>query len=52
MSKEVCGLKKDISIIGVPMALGQNRYGVDLGPEAIRYAGLSDKIETVKLQYF
>lgn len=52
MSKEVCGLKKDISIIGVPMALGQNRYGVDLGPEAIRYAGLSDKLKQLNYNIF
>lgn len=44
MSKEVCGLKKDVSVIGVPMAMGQTRYGVDLGPEAIRYAGLVDTL--------
>lgn len=42
-------MKKDISIIGVPMALGQTRQGVDLGPNAIRYAGLVEQIK--KLQY-
>lgn len=45
-------MKKDISIIGVPMALGQNRYGVDLGPEAIRYAGLSDKLKQLNYNIF
>lgn len=29
-----------IGIYGVPMDLGQNRRGVDMGPSAIRYAGL------------
>ncbi len=32
-------MKKEISVIGVPMDLGQMRRGVDMGPSAIRYAG-------------
>jgi arginase len=31
---------KKVRIIGVPMDLGQNRRGVDMGPSAVRYAGL------------
>lgn len=31
-------MNKGISIQGVPMDLGQNRRGVDMGPSAIRYA--------------
>ncbi len=31
---------KSVHIIGVPMDLGQNRRGVDMGPYALRYAGL------------
>jgi arginase len=31
-------------IYGVPMDLGQKRRGVDMGPSAIRYAGLQDKL--------
>lgn len=42
-------MKKDISIIGVPMDLGQTRRGVDMGPSAIRYAGIIERLE--KLQY-
>lgn len=38
-------MKKDISIIGVPMDLGQSRRGVDMGPSAIRYAGLIERLE-------
>ncbi|ANU24623.1 arginase [Planococcus donghaensis] len=37
--------KLNISIIGVPMDHGQTRRGVDMGPSAIRYAGVVDRIE-------
>lgn len=37
--------KLNVSIIGVPMDHGQNRRGVDMGPSAIRYAGVVDRIE-------
>lgn len=37
----------NISIIGVPLDLGQSRRGVDMGPSAIRYAGLVEKLETI-----
>jgi arginase len=33
-----------IRIIGAPMDLGADRRGVDIGPSAIRYAGLSDHL--------
>ncbi|RNF38794.1 arginase [Planococcus salinus] len=39
--------KRNISIIGVPMDHGQNRRGVDMGPSAIRYAGVVDRIENL-----
>ena len=29
-----------VSIIGVPMDLGADRRGVDMGPSALRYSGL------------
>src|SRR5512143_2089999 len=35
----------NIRIIGVPMDLGQKRRGVDMGPSAIRYAGLQKALE-------
>ncbi|UFT99543.1 arginase [Radiobacillus kanasensis] len=38
-------MKKQLSIIGVPMDLGQNRRGVDMGPSAIRYAGVIERLE-------
>ncbi|MGG3451067.1 arginase [Domibacillus aminovorans] len=37
--------KRKVCIIGVPMDLGQTRRGVDMGPSAIRYAGLREKLE-------
>lgn len=35
---------KQISIIGVPSDYGQKRRGVDMGPSAIRYAGVVDRL--------
>jgi arginase len=34
-----------VQIIGVPIDLGQSNRGVDLGPGAIRYAGLAARME-------
>ncbi|MEJ8777756.1 arginase [Pseudogracilibacillus sp. ICA-222130] len=42
-------MNRNISIIGVPMDLGQLKRGVDMGPQAIRYAGVLEKLQT--LQY-
>jgi arginase len=36
--------KKKIRIIGIPLDLGQNRRGVDMGPAAIRCAGLREHL--------
>ncbi|MCI0183805.1 arginase [Sulfoacidibacillus ferrooxidans] len=36
---------KRLRVIGVPSDLGQGRRGVDMGPSAIRYAGLSDRLK-------
>ena len=38
---------KALRIIGAPSDLGQERRGVDMGPSAIRYAGLKEKLETL-----
>lgn len=38
---------KNISIIGVPIDLGAGTRGVNLGPEAIRYAGLQRRLENI-----
>lgn len=42
-------MDKKLSIIGVPMDLGQNRRGVDMGPSAIRYAGVVERLEQLRL---
>jgi arginase len=34
-----------VALLGVPMDLGADRRGVDMGPSAIRYAGLADRLE-------
>ncbi|TFE23204.1 arginase [Cohnella luojiensis] len=36
---------KNVSIIGVPMDLGADRRGVDMGPSALRCACLQEKLE-------
>lgn len=37
-------MDKTISVIGMPMDLGQARRGVDMGPSAIRYAHLIERL--------
>jgi arginase len=37
-----------VEIVGVPMDLGADRRGVDMGPSAIRYGGLSDELEKIE----
>lgn len=38
-----------VDIIGVPIDLGASRRGVDMGPSAIRYAGLENAIRKLKI---
>jgi arginase len=33
-----------VTIVGAPLDLGQGRRGVDMGPSAIRYAGLEERL--------
>ena len=35
---------KPVSVVGIPMDLGQARRGVDMGPSALRYAGLHERL--------
>ena len=35
---------REIAVIGAPLDLGQGRRGVDMGPSAIRYAGLEERL--------
>ncbi len=39
--------KLNIAIIGVPTDYGQTRRGVDMGPSAIRYAGVVERLEAI-----
>jgi len=39
--------KENVSIIGFPMDLGADRRGVDMGPSALRIAGLQAKLESL-----
>ena len=36
-----------VSIIGAPLDLGQGRRGVDMGPSAMRYAGLEERLRAI-----
>ena len=38
---------KKIRVIGVPLDLGQSRRGVDMGPSAVRVAGLEARLEQI-----
>lgn len=38
-----------VRLIGVPMDLGASRRGVDMGPSAIRLAGVTDRLERLGL---
>jgi arginase len=40
-------LQKTIWTIGVPMDLGQSRRGVDMGPSAVRYGGLAQRLRSL-----
>jgi arginase len=40
----VAGRKREIAVIGATLDLGQGRRGVDMGPSAIRYAGLEERL--------
>jgi arginase len=41
---------KRVEVVGVPMDLGGNRRGVDMGPSGIRYAGLTSKLMQIGYQ--
>jgi arginase len=45
--KEAYMSKLPISVIGMPMDLGQGRRGVDMGPSAIRYAKLQSTLTSL-----
>src|SRR5262245_44724922 len=41
---------RGIAIIGVPIDLGANRRGVDMGPSALRVTGLAERIRGLGLE--
>src|SRR6266699_3944871 len=45
VSTNISGRK--IRVIGVPLDLGQSRRGVDMGPSAVRVAGLEARLEAI-----
>jgi arginase len=40
-------MSEAVRLIGVPMDLGQSLRGVDMGPSAVRYAGLASQLRTL-----
>jgi len=42
--------KREVAIIGAALDLGQGRRGVDMGPSAMRYAGLEERLTTLGYQ--
>jgi arginase len=45
-------MNKTVRIIGVPMDLGQNHRGVDMGPSAVRYANLAGSLRELGITTF
>jgi arginase len=43
-SSDANSIMRKVRIIGVPLDLGQARRGVDMGPSALRVAGLNDRL--------
>ena len=41
---------KKVAILGAPLDLGASRRGVDMGPSAIRYAGLAERLEGIGIE--
>ena len=41
---------KRVDVVGVPMDLGASRRGVDMGPSAVRYARLHDKLKRLGIE--
>jgi arginase len=39
--------RRPVALIGAPLDLGAGRRGVDMGPSAIRYAGIAERLATL-----
>ena len=44
-------MDKKVKIFGVPLDLGVDKLGVDMGPTAVRYAGLKDALIYNKIDF-
>ena len=44
-------MEKDVALIGVPMDLGGGRRGVDMGPSALRIAGIEREVRRMGLGF-
>jgi arginase len=42
-------MQREIGVVGAPVDFGANRRGVDMGPSAIRYAGLDERLSSMGL---
>ncbi len=40
-------MQKNVRIIGIPLDLGQAHRGVNMGPSAVRYAGLANRLRQI-----
>lgn len=45
------GVMRHLRLVGCPMDLGADRRGVDMGPSAIRYAGISARVRSLGHQF-
>ena len=50
MSTTVPSRTRRVDVIGVPMDLGASRRGVDMGPSAMRYAKLHDRLKRLGIE--
>ena len=49
-SRDLPGTGKSVGVLGVPLHFGQSMAGVDLGPGAIRVAGLAERVARLGYQ--
>src|SRR5215831_18251536 len=47
ISTDASIVPRKIRVIGIPLDLGQSRRGVDMGPSAVRVAGLEARLEAL-----
>ncbi|MFN2525790.1 MAG: arginase [Actinomycetota bacterium] len=43
-------MTKQVAVLGAPLDLGSARRGVDMGPSALRYSGLADRLQRLGLE--